>query len=101
MLVCSHVTKMWHILRMNFIKTCSLRTKRENTMLEPSYICNLYLNEELSVAEVKVIDAAKNGKSFDIDELPNEVLKSPKLIDVLYNLLQICFEYRYTAINLV
>ena len=51
---------------------CSLRTKLENTMLEPSYICNQYFNEELSVAEVKVFDAAKNGKAFGI-ELPNEV----------------------------
>jgi hypothetical protein len=46
------------------------------------------------VPEVKkLIEAAKNGKAFGIDELPNEVLKSPKFIDVLYDLLQMCLEY--------
>lgn len=46
------------------------------------------------MAEVeKVIDTAKHGKAFGIDELPNEVLKYPKYILILYDLLQICFEY--------
>lgn len=85
---------MCHIFEEEFYKDiCYLRTKLENTMLEASYICNPYLNEELSVAEVKVIDPAKNGNAFGIDELPNEVLKSPELNDILYDLLQICFEY--------
>lgn len=85
---------MCHIFEEEFYKDiCYLRTKLENTMLEASYICNPYLNEELSVAEIKVIDPAKNGNAFGIDELPNEVLKSPELNDILYDLLQICFEY--------
>ena len=53
-----------------------------------------YLNRNLNREELlKAINSAKDKKAFGVDELPNEVLKAPKLFDLLFSLLNVCFEH--------
>ena len=40
----------------------------------------------------RAIEHSKNGKSTGIDNIPNEILKNPKLLDPLHKLYQYCFE---------
>ena len=55
--------------------------------------CNMFLNANFSVAEVKnVVDKCKLKKATGIDEISNEVLKSPRLFNVLCELFQFCFD---------
>ncbi len=53
-----------------------------------------FLNRDLGREEVlKAIENAEFKKAFDIDELPNMVLKATSLFDLLYCLLKTCFDH--------
>ena len=52
-----------------------------------------HLNNTITLEEVrKAINHSKNGKSTGIDNIPNEILKLPKLLNPLHKLYQYCFE---------
>ena len=52
-----------------------------------------HLNNTITLEEVrKAINHSKNGKSTGIDNIPNEILKLPKLLSPLHKLYQYCFE---------
>ena len=75
-----------------FLEMCQLKSDWENKMSEVTFQGNRDLNKEISMLEVlKVIDKAKIGKATGIEDLPNEILKSPKLGQILFNLLFNCF----------
>ena len=40
----------------------------------------------------KVVDKAKVNKAVGVEELPNEVLITPNLVNILYCLFQTCFQ---------
>ena len=66
---------------------------RENLMKDPLYFENANLNRNFTLDEVKrVIMKCKNGKSSGVDRIPYEILKNDKIIDVLTNLYQLCFD---------
>ncbi len=66
---------------------------REQSMLEPLYVCNIMVNSDISYEEVKhCIGKAKNKKACGIDHIPNEILKSENVINVLMQFYQLCFE---------
>lgn len=57
------------------------------------FILNDMLNKFIFIEEVcKVIFNLKNGKSFGIDFIYNEVLRNNFVIEVLYVLFMFCFE---------
>lgn len=64
---------------------------------------NQVLNAKLTLEEVKkVIAGAKVNKATGIEDLPNEVLKSPELLNTLYSfkhVLKVVISLRY-GINL-
>ena len=77
-----------------FQEMCQLKNNREKEMAEVSFQGNGDLNRVISMEEVlKVINKAKIGKATGIEDLTNEILKSPKLAQVLFNLFLNCFEY--------
>ena len=39
-----------------------------------------------------MVNSTKNGKSNGYDKIPSEVLKFPKIIDVLHSLFHLCFD---------
>ena len=46
----------------------------------------IFLNAEIFKGEVlKVVEKAKISKATGIEDIPNEMLKSPKLTQLLYN----------------
>ena len=54
---------------------------------------NFFLNTTLSREEVQnAIDRCKMKKATGIDEISNEVLKSPRLLNVLFQLFKSCFD---------
>ena len=51
------------------------------------------LNNTITLEEVrKAINHSKNGKSMGKDNIPNEILELPKLLNPLHKLYQYCFE---------
>ena len=51
------------------------------------------LNDTINLEEVRrAIENSKNGKSTGIDNIPNEILKNPKLHYPLHKLYKYCFE---------
>ena len=64
----------------------------EESMYGDDFEPNIALNESISLDEVeKVLLKLKNRKSVGIDNIPNEVLKCPQIIMLLYNLFNTCF----------
>ena len=62
-------------------------------MASETELGNTDLNTELTIAEVQLaINRAKTGKATGIENLPNEVLKSPMLSHTLFSLFKKCFE---------
>lgn len=60
--------------------------------LQPIQI-NVFLNRDIERLEVvKAINSLKDKKALGVENLPNEVLKNPKLTDMLYNLVKTCFD---------
>lgn len=58
-------------------------------------LCNDDLTTELTLEEVQLaINKAKTGKATGIENLPNEVLKSPMLFHTLFALLKKCFKIK-------
>lgn len=59
---------------------CSAKALQDCEMALEVELCNDDLNTELSLEEVQLaINKAKTGKATGIENLPNEVLKSPML----------------------
>ena len=53
---------------------------------------NIYLNDQLSYAEVeKAVRKLQNGKSPGLDNIPNEILKNKEVIMCLWYLYRKCF----------
>ena len=51
------------------------------------------LNNSLTKGDVQMaINKAKFGKATGVENIPNEILKSPKLFDILCDLFKGCFE---------
>ena len=51
------------------------------------------LNQWIMLDEVQqAIDQSKTGKATGIDNIPNEILKNPELLNPLHKLYQCCFE---------
>ncbi len=63
-----------------------MKTMQENEMVAELYASKEDLNLELAIKK------AKTGKAPAIENLPNEVLKSPMLSHILHGLLKKCFE---------
>ena len=56
-------------------------------------LVNVSLNRDIESNELhKAIESLKVNKATGVDDLSNEVLKSPKLFDILFNLLRRCFD---------
>jgi hypothetical protein len=66
---------------------------REMYMQDPLYECDMNLNRNFGIDEVKlVVMKGKNGKSPGVDTIPYEVLKNDVTINVLIKLFQMCFD---------
>ena len=51
------------------------------------------LNQTITLEEERqAVDQSKIGKATGIDNIPNEILKNPKLLNPLHKLYQYCFE---------
>ncbi|KAL7374830.1 hypothetical protein ABVT39_007749 [Epinephelus coioides] len=78
-----------------FLKeTCKLKHDLERRMCNSHtvYHHSDMLNNEITLMEVQdAIDRAKVKKAVGVEELSNEVLKSPNLLTVLHPLFQTCF----------
>ena len=75
-----------------YLKAKQMKLQREQEMTSDEYIMNSELNENISYDEVeKVIGGLKNKKSFGFDGIPNEALKQPDVVKLLYNLFNKCF----------
>jgi len=67
--------------------------KMETNQNSSTYNENVYLNEEITVAEIeRAINGGKNGKSTGIDTLPYEVFKNPFMIQTIKTLFQKFFD---------
>lgn len=77
----------------NFLEeTWKVKLEME-TGMNTTFYQNDILNSEITLDEVlKVLDKAKENKAVGIEDLPNEVLKSPNLWNVLHCLCHICFQ---------
>ncbi len=65
----------------------------ENQMNDPLYVPNDFLNRNFSANEIdQVIDKLKNRKAPGIDNIPNEVLKTPAIKNCLLKLFQYYFD---------
>ena len=65
----------------------------ESEMSADTYNCNFYLNANLTIEEVRrVVEKSKSRKATGIDDISYEVLKSPKLLEILFHLFQSCFD---------
>ena len=70
-----------------------LKEVMETQMNSDSFNSNFFLNATLSREEVQdAIDKCKMKKATGIDEISNEVLKSPRLFNVLFQLFKYCFD---------
>ena len=66
----------------------------ELNMKDPLYTSDYYLNYPLTFNEIKrCVMKAKSNKSTGTDMIPNEILKFDCVIQVLYDLFNICFDY--------
>lgn len=76
-----------------FINTCKAKAVLEGNNVSPPLLStNDLLNSDITVAEVqKVIEKIKLQKAVGEDELTNEVLKCPKLLNTLHCLFTNCF----------
>ncbi|CAC5425824.1 unnamed protein product [Mytilus coruscus] len=68
----------------------------EERMLDSLFIetCeNEEMNSAITIDEIRrLVSRTKNGKSFGIDNIPYEVLKTENVITVLHSLLQLVFD---------
>ena len=72
----------------------NLKDELERGMSNTAYCSNYMLNGDISIEEVqRVVDKAKLNKAVGVDELPNEVLKNPSMLNILHCLFQNCFQY--------
>ena len=78
----------------SFLKEVSGRKGiMESEMSSDTYNCNFYLNVNFTIEEVKrVVEKSKLRKATGIDEISYEVLKSPNLLPILFQLFQTCFD---------
>lgn len=52
------------------------------------------INDPISIEEVKrAVHGLKNGKAVGVDNVPNEILKSDKLTNILHELYNVCFSH--------
>ena len=71
-----------------------IKMRREQEMDSDNYEMNEYINQPLSYDEIEnVTKNLKLKKATGFDSIPNEVLKHPDVIYLLYKLLDKCFEY--------
>ena len=72
---------------------CCEKIQRECEMVMEVELNNDDLNKDLSLGEVQLaIRKAKTGKATGIENLPNEILKSPVLSHTLLGLFEKCFD---------
>lgn len=70
-----------------------VKTLYEENIYQFLSCTNDQLNRDITIEEVqKVIAKTKKHKAVGVDELSNEILKSPKLFKPLYGLLKYCFQ---------
>ncbi len=63
----------------------ALLRNSENSMNDPLYVSNAFLNRNISIDEVsKVVDRLKNNKAPGIDKIPNEVTCEMILLNNVY-----------------
>ena len=73
---------------------CYSKCMMELAMDMPGYSVNTFLNQDITIEEVKkALDKVKLKKTPGIGGIPNEALKSPYLLEVPFCLFQTCFEY--------
>lgn len=66
----------------------------ERRINQYGYSSNIFLNSDITQEEVRTaIDQAKLKKAVGVEEIPNEVLKSPSLLNVLFCLFKFCFKH--------
>ncbi|XP_051813220.1 uncharacterized protein LOC110949666 isoform X1 [Acanthochromis polyacanthus] len=79
----------------DFLKQiCLQKVNLESEMLNTMLGRNDLLNLDITVEEVqRTISSAKPNKAVGIEQLPNEALKAPSLVNVLHCLFQACFDH--------
>ena len=72
---------------------CDSKCMMELAVDMPGYSVNTFLNQDITIEEVKkALYKVKLKKTPGIGGIPNEALKSPYLLEVLFCLFQTCFE---------
>lgn len=67
-----------------------------NTTYSPNYM----LNSDITLEEAqRVVDKVQIKKAEGVDDLPNEALKTPNMLNILCRLFQKCFQYGITLWN--
>ena len=75
-------------------EACALIDELERNMVQDEYSSNIMLNSDISLEEVRAaIHKSKVRKAVGVEEIPNEVLKSLSLLNVLFCLFQFCINY--------
>ena len=71
-----------------------------------THLATMQLNTPITLQEtMNALKHAKNGKAVGIDNIPNEILKVPLLLEILHELYNMCFEKNeipsvwYEAVN--
>ena len=63
-------------------------------MTDAKHPPNLFLNYDITLEEVRAaVNKSKPGKSVGVEEIPNEALKAPSLLNVPLSLFGFCFNY--------
>ena len=66
----------------------SIAINNDGLLSEPTY----QLNQPITLREIQeVISRLKPGKATGCDNLPNEILRQPRLLNFLYGLFNVCF----------
>ncbi len=72
---------------------------RENSISQPDFepeneLMYDFLNEKILMLEIKkALNKLKLGKAVGLDNIPNEVLKSPSLLKLLHTFYNLCFDH--------
>lgn len=76
-----------------FDETCKIKINLENSLMNRDLNHDSVLNNDITIEEVQeVLHKLKLNKAVGIEDIPNEVLKSPYLDNVLFNLCYTCFQ---------
>jgi hypothetical protein len=71
----------------------------ELTFMDPLYETTHVntLNRRITLGEVEhAVQRAKNGKATGPDQIPNEILKFPQIMETLHHLFGLCFDFHMT-----